>query len=388
MAVPIAYSVKNLLARKMTTILTISGMALVVFVFASILMMAEGLRQTLVETGSPDNVVVIRKGSESEVQSGIEREKAYVIEAFPEIAPSGKGGALSAKEIVVLINLPRRGEEKESHVQVRGIGDHSLELRPQVRIVEGGMPRSGSNEIIAGRQIAERFQGGGLGEAVRFGGREWRIVGVFEAGSTGFSSEIWADADQLMQAFRRQAYSSVIFRLRSRDLLPVVQNRIEMDPRLTLDARQENVYYAQQSEMMANFLRILGISLTVIFSLGAVIGAMITMYAAVSNRTAEIGTLRALGYQQRSILAAFMTESIFLGLSGGIAGLLFASLLQLFTISTVNFQTFSELAFRFTLTPAIFLEALAFSLVMGLAGGILPALRASRMKIIEALRTG
>jgi ABC-type antimicrobial peptide transport system permease subunit len=388
MAVPIAYSVRNLLARKLTTILTISGMALVVFVFASILMMAEGLRHTLVETGTPDNVVVIRKGAESEVQSGIERDKAAVIEAFPEIATAEKGGALSAREIVVLVNLARRGEEKQSHVQVRGIGENSLELRPQVRIAEGRMPRPGSNEIIAGRQIAGRFQGGGMGETLRFGAREWRIVGTFEAGSTGFSSEIWADADQLMQAFRRQAYSSMIFRLRSRDLLPAVQQRIETDPRLTLDARPENEYYARQSEMMANFLRILGISLTVIFSLGAVIGAMITMYAAVSNRTAEIGTLRALGYRRRSILAAFITESLFLGLSGGIAGLLFASLLQFFTVSTVNFQTFAELAFRFTLTPGIFLDALAFAVVMGLAGGILPALRASRMQIIDALRTG
>lgn len=371
----------------MTTALTASGMALVVFVFAATLMLAEGLHKTLVDTGSYDNVVVIRKGAGSEVQSGVERDQAAIIESQPEVATGDKGLKLLAKELVVLVNLPKRATGKPSNVVIRGIGAQSLLLRPQVRLAEGRMPRPGSSEIAAGKSIAERFQGGGLGETLRFGMRSWTVVGVFDAGTTGFNSEIWGDADQLMQAFRRPVYSSVIFKLRDSSEFDEYKKRIESDPRLTLEARRETRYYADQSETMAKFLRILGMTLTIIFSLGAVIGAMITMYAAVSNRTTEIGTLRALGFMKWSILAAFVLESLFLGLIGGVAGLFFASFMQLITISTMNWQTFAELAFSFSLTAEIVWKSLLFSLVMGLAGGILPAVRAARMNIVEALRS-
>jgi putative ABC transport system permease protein len=239
---------------------------------------------------------------------------------------------------------------------------------------------------MAGLDIAQRFKGGGIGETLRFGMRDWQIVGIFDAGKTGFNSEIWGDVDQMMQAFRRPVYSSVIFRLSDAQAFPAVKSRLETDPRLTVEAKRETRYYQDQSEMMATFLRILGLSLTVIFSLGAIIGAMITMYAAVSNRTSEIGTLRALGFQRRSILLAFLMESLLLGFIGGCVGLFFASFMQLFTVSTMNFQTFSELAFSFTLTFDIVYQALGFSLIMGLLGGLLPAVRASRMKIVDALR--
>lgn len=225
-----------------------------------------------------------------------------------------------------------------------------------------------------------------MGEVLRFAMRDWTVVGIFDAGNRAFSSEIWGDADQLMQAFRRPVYSSLIFKLADSSAFGAVKQRIENDPRLTLEARRETTYYADQSEMMATFLNILGLSLTVIFSLGAIIGAMITMYSAVANRTGEIGTLRALGFQRRSILVAFLLESLLLGLVGGCVGLFFASFLQLFTISTLNFQTFSELAFSFTLTVGIFYKSLLFSLIMGFIGGVLPAFRASRKTIVEALR--
>jgi ABC-type antimicrobial peptide transport system permease subunit len=216
--------------------------------------------------------------------------------------------------------------------------------------------------------------------------RDWTVVGIFDAGNTGFSSEIWGDGDQLMQAFRRQAYSSVIFKLRDPSEFAAFKIRIESDPRLTAEAFRETAYYAKQSEMMAKFLRILGISLTVIFSIGAIIGAMITMYAAVANRVSEIGTLRALGFRRRSILAAFLFESLLLGFFGGAIGLLLASFLQFFTVSTMNFQTFSELAFSFTLTLSLAVQSMTFALFMGFAGGLLPAIRASRMNIVDALR--
>ncbi len=269
---------------------------------------------------------------------------------------------------------------------VRGVQEASIPLRPQVKLVAGRMFRMGSSEIIVGNSIAKGFMGVGLQGTLNWGMRKWTVVGIFDAGNTGFSSEIWGDVDQVMQAFRRPVYSSLIFKLRDPAAFPAAKTAVEKDPRLTLEAKQETRYYLDQSEMMAKFLRILGLSLTIIFSIGAIIGAMITMYSAVANRIGEIGTMRALGFRRRSILAAFLAESLLLGLIGGLAGLFFASFMQFITVSTVNFQTFSELAFKFTLTCRIVLQAMAFSLIMGLIGGMLPALRASRMKIVEALR--
>jgi ABC-type lipoprotein release transport system permease subunit len=384
--IPASYSFRNLWTRRFTTFMTAGGMALVVFVFASVLMLAEGLRKTLIETGSPDNVIVIRGSAGSEVQSGVERFQAAIVESQPEVAMGPDGRSLLAKELVVLYSLNKRGSDKPANVVIRGIGAESLTLRPQVRLVQGRMPRPGSSEIIAGSSIARRFQGGGMGETLRFGMRNWTVVGIFDAGATGFDSEIWGDVDQLMQAFRRPVYSSVIFRLGDSSTFSRFKERIESDPRLNLESKRETKYYTDQSEAMATFLRILGVSLTIIFSLGAMIGAMITMYAAVANRVGEIGTLRAIGFQRRSILAAFLLEALFLGLIGGLAGLFFASFMQLVTISTMNWQTFSELAFSFTLTPEIIWKSLVFSLVMGFVGGVLPAFRAARMNIVEALR--
>lgn len=386
MALSLSYNFRNLWTRRLTTLLTVSGMALVVFVFASILMLAEGLRKTLVETGSYDNLVSLRKGSNSEVVSGVGRQSASILETLPEIALGPKGQRLVAKELVVLIALTKKGSNSPSNVILRGIEENSILLRPTVRLVEGRLPRVGSPEIIIGRSIARRFKGAEINETIRFGMSDWRIVGIFDAGNSGFSSEIWGDVDQFMQAFRRPAYSSVIFKLRDSSEFQNIKSRIESDPRMTLEAKRETKYYAEQSEIMAKFLRILGISLTIIFSLGAIIGAMITMYSAVANRTTEIGTLRALGFQRRNILTAFLVESLLLGFLGGLAGLFFASFLQFFTVSTMNFQSFAELAFSFTLTFEIFYKGMVFSLVMGLVGGLLPAVRASRMVIVEALR--
>jgi ABC-type lipoprotein release transport system permease subunit len=386
MALPFSYNVRNLWTRRLTTVLTIGGMALVVFVFASTLMLAEGLQKTLVETGSYDNVVFLRKGAASEVVSGVSRDQASVLETLPEIAYGPKGQKLLAKEAVVLIALPKKGSGQPSNVILRGIEEDSLLLRPQVKLVEGRLPRMGSSEVIVGSSIARGFKGVEMDKTLYWAMRGWRVVGIFDAGTSGFSSEIWGDVNQFMQAFRRPGYSSVIFRLRDPSEFQNVKSRVESDPRLTLEAKRETKYYAEQSQMMAKFLRILGMSLTIIFSLGAIIGAMITMYSAVANRIAEIGTLRALGFRRRDILLAFLLESLLLGFLGGLSGLLFASLMQFITISTVNFQTFSELAFRFTLSFEIVYKGMIFSLIMGFVGGLLPALRASRMVIVEALR--
>ncbi|MEE9914163.1 MAG: ABC transporter permease [Deltaproteobacteria bacterium] len=389
MAVPLSYSFRNLWKRRLTTTLTVAGMALVVFVFATVLMMAAGLQKTLVETGSQNNVVVVRKGSTSEVMSSIERNAASIVGMMPQVAQGIAGQQMIAREAVILIALKKQGEEKtssHSNIVVRGVEAESLPLRPQVKLVSGRMLRPGSLEVIVGNSIAKRFQGVSLQQSLNWGGRSWTVVGVFDAGNTGFSSEIWGDVEQVMQAFRRPVYSSLVFKLKTPDAFDAAKASVEKDQRLTLEAKRENKYYLDQSEMMAKFLRILGTSLTIIFSIGAIIGAMITMYSAVANRTAEIGTLRALGFRRRSILLAFLTESLFLGFIGGAIGLFFASFMQFMTISTVNFQTFSELAFKFTLTPGIIVQSMIFALAMGLIGGVLPALRASRLKIVDALR--
>lgn len=387
MGIPLYYSFRNILTRRLTTLLTALGMALVVFVFATILMFAEGFRKTLVDTGSYDNVIVIRRASTSEVQSSIDRYQASIIETQPEIATGENGRKLMAKELVVIINLPKRGSEKPSHVTIRGTNEQSLLLKPQVKLTEGRTPKPGLPEIIAGKSIARRFTKCGIGEKLHFGMRDWTVVGIFDAGNTGFSSEIWGDVDQLMQTFRRPVYSSITFKLSNYSEFEKFRKRIEDDPRLTLEGRREIQYYADQSEVMTKFLRILGTSLTMIFSVGATIGAMITMYATVANRTDEIGTLRALGFQRLSILTAFLIESTLTSFSGGTIGLFLASFLRFFTVSTLNWQTFSELAFTFTLTGEIIWKSVVFSLLMGFFGGVLPAYRASRMNIVEALRT-
>ncbi len=386
MAVPLSYSFRSLWTRRLTTFLTATGMALVVFVFATVLMLAAGLRKTLVQTGSYDNMIVLRKGATSEVDSSIEREKAAVVETLPGIATDRNGDRILSKEVVVLITLPKKAGGT-SNVTIRGIGKESLALRPQVKLIQGRMPRFGTPEMVVGTSLVKRFKDLTLGSTLSDSIRNWRVVGIMDAGNTAFSSEIWGDAEQVMQTFRRPVYSIVIFKMSDASHLDRAKAAIENDPRLTLQAKRETAFYLEQSEMMAKFLTILGITLTVIFSLGAVIGAMITMYSAVANRVREIGTLRALGFQRRSILLSFLVESVFLGLIGGCMGLFFASFMQFITISTVNFQSFSELAFKFTLTPSIFFESLAFSLIMGLTGGVLPAFRASRMNIVESLRT-
>jgi len=385
-AIPLSYIARNLWVRRVTTLLTASGMALVVFVFATVLMMGEGIRATLVATGQPDNVLLLRKGAGAEINSGIERAKAAMVESLDGIATNGEGRRLVSKEPVVLINLPKRSNGKPSNVTVRGTSALGMELRPQVRVIEGRMFRPGTSEIIAGRSVASGFRGAALGETLRFAQRDWVVVGVFDSDKTAFDSEIWGDAEQMMAAFRRPVYSTLVLRLNQREALAALKAAIEADPRLQLDVKPETQFYAEQSEALATFIRILGLSLSVIFSIGAIVGAMITMFAAVAQRVGEIGTLRALGFRRGAVLVAFLAESLLLSLVGGVVGLAAASGMQAVDISTTNFQTFSEIAFQFRLTPAIAAQTLLFALAMGFIGGFIPAWRAARLKIVDGLR--
>ncbi|AMS32945.1 multidrug ABC transporter permease [Betaproteobacteria bacterium UKL13-2] len=386
MKIPFSYIFRNLWTRKLTTILTAAGMGLVVFVFSAVLMLDAGLKKTMVGTGSLDNVLAIRTGSETEIQSGITRDQAGLLGAMPQVARSKSGDPMVSKESLVLISLTKSGQEKGSNVVARGVSPMGITLRPQVKLIEGRMFRPGSSELVVGRNINREFNGAEIGQSLRFAQRDWVIVGVFDGGGSAFDSEIWGDVEQLMQAFRRLNYSSVIMQLAQQDSFESLLKEIAAEVRLTLDVKREQIFYEDQSRALSTFISILGNVLTVIFSIGAIIGAAITMYSSVAMRTAEIGTLRALGFRRPSILVAFLGESLLLGLVGGLAGLFFASFLQAITISTLNFQSFSQLAFSFTLTPKIVVQTLVFSMFMGFVGGFLPAMRAARMKIVDSLR--
>jgi putative ABC transport system permease protein len=387
MQIPLKYILRSSSSRRLTTVFTILGIALVVFVFAAVLMMANGVQQTLKSTGSDDNVTVVRKAAASEIMSIIDREAAGIVTNMPQVARSAEGRPISSKEVVVIINLQKIGSDGISNVTVRGVEEAALQLRPQVRIVEGRMFKWGAREIVVGVGITNRFAGAQIGQQIKFGGDLWTVVGIFDSGGSGFDSEAWGDLNQIADAFRRSSFSTVTFRLKNPDDLSDLVTAFDGDNRLQYFVpKREKKFFEEQSEMMATFIRILGLFITIIFSTGATIGAMITMYGAVANRTVEIGTLRALGFYRRSILIAFLGESFVLSLSGGLLGLTLASVLQFFTISTLNFGSFSELAFSFALSPSIIATSLGFSLLMGLIGGFLPAVRAARLDIIQALR--
>lgn len=383
----LTYSLRSLWTRRMTTILTISGIALVAFVFAAVLMLANGLEKALVQTGSADNAIILRKAAQAELQSQIDREAASIIVTQPEVMLTTEGKPFAATELYVLISLDKVTGEV-SNVTVRGVGKESIALRPQVKLIEGRMFTPGTREIVVGRNAEERFKGCQIGGILKFGNASWTVVGVMDANGSAFDTEIWADVEQLMPSFGRPVFSSVTVKLRSASEFETFKMRIENDRRTNfLEVKTEPGYYLEQSEMMATFIRILGILVTVIFSIGAIIGAMITMYAAVANRTVEIGTLRALGFKRRSILAAFMVESLAIALIGAVIGLGASSFLQLFVISTLNFGTFSELAFSFDMTTGVILSTVIFAMAMGFFGGLLPAARAARLRIVNALRS-
>ncbi len=389
MAIPLTYTIRSLFTRKLTVALTILGIALVVFVFAAVLMLAYGVEKTLRATGYTENVLALRKGSDNELTSGVDRDLANTLLALPHIArDAATGRPIATKEVVTIINMSKFTTNDMGNISVRGVSAEAAVMRPVVNVTRGRMFTEGSHEVIVGTNIEKRFQGAQLGQTIKISGDTWTIVGVFEADGTGFESEIWGDVELLLGSLNRLgAYSSVTMRLRDNKDFEDFKAVIESDNRLqTLKIEREQEYYERQSKFMAIFIRILGLVITIGFSAGAVIGAMITMYAAVANRTVEIGTLRALGFQRSSIMFAFLIESILLSTIGGVIGLVIASGLQFFTLSTMNFGTFVELAFSFSLSPEIAVSSLFFSLAMGIIGGFLPAARASRLDILTALR--
>lgn len=388
MKIPISYNWRNLWTRRLTTILTVTGISLVVFVFAAVLMLSQGVQDTLVATGSEDNVIVLRKGSGSELISSVSREQIDLISTFPELARNRDNQPYGTADVVTMVNLNRKGTQDMGNIAIRGITKSAFDLRPQVSLEKGKWFTPGQMEVVVGNKISEQFEGAELGGQIAIGSKNWTIVGIMNAGKTGFASEIWTDADLILNEFNRQnVFSSYTFRLANPNDFEIIKTKLESEKRLQdLEVKQEQKFYLEQSEFMATFISALGLVITIIFSFGAMIGAMITMYAAVSNRTVEIGTLRALGFPRRSILTAFLIEAMALSLIGAVAGLVLASFLQFVSFSTTNFGSFSELAFGFSLSPAIVVSTFIFAVVMGLFGGFLPAVRASRMNIVNSLR--
>ncbi|HUL45267.1 MAG TPA: ABC transporter permease [Bacteroidota bacterium] len=384
----LSYIRKGFWTRRLTTTLTLAGITLVVFVFAAVLMLAHGVEETLVQTGSDENVIVLRRSATTELVSQIDRDAANIIKTQPEIAVGQDGKPLASTEVYVVINLHKKQSNDMANVSVRGISPAALQIRPQVTVTSGRVFQFGTREIMIGSNVAKQFQECEIGKQLYFGNDHWTIVGIFSAQGGAFESEIWGDVDQLSVAFGRPVFSSMTFRMTRPDQLDTVKAHLQKDPRTQyVELKREREYYREQSQLMADFISILGLIVTFIFSIGAMIGAMITMYAAVANRTIEIGTLRALGFRRRNILSAFLVESIVLSVVGGICGILLASLMVFVRISTVNFGTFSELAFGFTLSPSIIFWTMVFSIAMGIVGGFLPAVRASRLNIVNALRT-
>ena len=387
MKIPFKYTIKNFTSRKLTTFITIFGVALVVFVFTAVLMMAYGIQKTLIATGQPDNVIVTRKAATGEITSIVDGETQDVIRSLPYIDVDKNGNQIISKEPVVVINLEKFSGGM-SNVTVRGVSDLVLELRPQVKIIEGQMFQFGLRELIVGSGVTGKFKGAAIGDQVKFAGDNWKIVGIFDSEGSGFDSELWGDSQQLLNAFNRgNSVSSMTLKLDDVSNFDIFKKQFEFDKRLQqFEPKIEQKYFEEQSEFMAAFIKIIGIVITVIFSFGAMIGAAITMYAAVANRTVEVGTLRALGFKRRSILVVFLIESLVIAITGGVIGIFLASFLQFFNISTLNFQSFSELAFSFSLSPSIIITSLIFAVLMGIVGGFLPSVRAARLKIVNALR--
>ena len=385
--IPFSYNVRSILRRRVSAVATIVGLGLVVFVFAAVLMLARGVEETLKSTGSPQNAIILRKGSSTELTSFVPREAAKVFAADPAVAVQG-GKAVASPEIFVIFQLQRADGNGTANVGFRGVTPDGLNLvRYQtVKVAEGRAPRPATSEVMLGRAVRGRYGGAQVGSSIHIARRDWQVVGVFEAGGSGFESEVWADADQIMDAARRTGYSQLTVRMKSPSELSQLRATVDADPRYNLEAKREDRYYEESSGQLAAFIRGLGTVIAVFFAFGATLGAMITMYAQVASRVREVGTLRALGFKRRWVLASFLVESLVLALLGAVAGCLFASMLGAVSFSTVNFSSFTEIKFRFHFGADVAIAATVFAVAMGLLGGFLPAARAARLQIAEAAK--
>jgi putative ABC transport system permease protein len=381
-----SYNIRSMVVRKTTAAMTAMGIAMVVAVFVMTLAIAQGFRATLVASGSPQNAIVLRKGATAETVSAVLRTDVPLVEGLPQVARDADNHSLASPELVVAIALPRLSDNQPANVPVRGVGPRAYQVRDTLQIVEGRQFTPGTREINAGRLAVGRFKGLTIGSEVKFGGATWNVVGIFTAEDASFESEIWGDGDLMQPAFQRNGYQSLVVKLADASLFDSFRAAVEADPRLHLRPQREQDYYMEQSRAMTTVIRVFGTFVTLILSIGAMFGAMNTMYAAVAYRTREIGTLRALGFSRPRIVTAFLAESIALAVIGGMIGCVLALPVHGLSTGTTNFSSFSEVAFRFRITPALMFGGLLFSALMGAVGGLLPAIRAARIPVARALR--
>ena len=390
--IPLRYNARSLVRRRTTTIAAALGMALVVFVLAASMMLSSGIKKTLVQSGRPDVAIVMRKASDAELSSAVEKEHVGLITSRDEVARDPQGQPLAVSEVVVVLTLEKADtpEISLSNVQVRGVPANVYAFRPNAKIVEGRAATPATDEVVIGKRLVGRFKGLAIGSSFELKKNlPAHVVGVFEDDGSSFESEIWADLETARRAFGREAgSSSVRVRLTNADAFDAFKAGIESDKQLQLEAQREQAYYEKLSEGTSMFVTGLGVTIAIFFSIGAMIGALITMYASVAQRRKEIGTLRALGFSRFSILSSFLAESVMLALAGGIVGVLASLALGAVKFTMMNFSSFSEITFAFNPTPEILLTAVLFGGIMGILGGFFPAVRAARVPPIAAMRGG
>jgi putative ABC transport system permease protein len=366
---------------------SVVGIAGVVAVFVAVLSMAEGFRKTMATTGSPDTAIVMRSGADSEMVSILTLDDLRIVGDAVGVRRGEKGPFVSG-ELFVIVDLAKRSSNTTANVPLRGVGANAFAIRPNVKIVQGRMFASGRNELIVGKGAAGQFAGTEVGHTVRWGQNQWTVVGVFDAGGTISDSEIWCDAGVLQPAYRRgSSYQTAYVKLESAEAFTTFKDALTTDPRLNLKVVRETDYFAEQSQMVSTMITTLGSIIALLMGIGAIFGAVNTMYSAVSARTREIATLRALGFGGGPVVVSVLAESLLLALIGGAIGGTVAYVgFNGFQTSTINWQTFSQVAFAFAVTPGLIVAGIAYALVMGLLGGLLPAVRAARLPIVSALR--
>lgn len=384
MAIPLKYNTGNLLSRKVSTLLTVLGIATVIGIMLAMLALQNGVMSAIVSSGSRDNLMVLREGALSEATSWVTKDAARLIRSLPGVKKGVDGEPLISPELVIIFKLPKRDDPKGSVVNVRGVTPKAFEMRPYIKMADGRMFRPGVNEVIVSRRVLERFAIE-LGKSFAFGPRQWTVVGTFDADGTSFDSEIWADLDYLGLAQKREQYSTVLVRPEDSAAAEAISAAVRADNRLKLQVKTELKYYEEQTAGLLGITILVNV-VTFFMVIGAILGSMNAMFSAVSSRTRELATLRALGFKRRAILLTIMIESALVSGAGGLLGILLALPVNGIATGTTNFQTFSEIAFNFKITPQLALSAFMIALIAGVIGGVLPAAAASRLPITRALR--
>ncbi|HEY7205901.1 MAG TPA: ABC transporter permease [Methylomirabilota bacterium] len=383
-------NLQNLPQRIGTSLVVVVGIAGVVGVLVSVLAMSEGFRYTLASTGRGDRVIMLRAGSDAELSSGVGRDQAVLLAALPGVARDETGRPQASAELVVMVDLPRKGETDPNNVPFRGVQRAAFAIREEARLIEGRRFEPGIREVIVGRKAAAQFAGLTVGSRIAFRDSDWTVVGIFTSGGDVHESEIWADAEVAMSAFRRTGYQSVTARLAdgSDAGLAAFRDAVGRDPRFSITVLREPEYYAKQATVLSTLINVLGYTVATFMAIGATFGALNCMYSAIASRQVEIATLRAIGFGGAPVVVSVMIEALLLSLLGGaIGGALAYVYCDGATLSTLNFNTFSQVAFDFRVTPGLLARGLAWALVIGAAGGLLPAVRAARIPVTEALRT-